>query len=41
MPFDIILSDMELAIATLGEIDGQTVSEEIVDNIFSNFCVGK
>ncbi len=41
MPFDIILSDIELAISTLGEIDGQTVSEEIVDNIFSKFCVGK
>jgi len=41
IPFDIILSDMELAISALGEIGGETVSDEIVDNIFSNFCVGK
>lgn len=41
IPFDIILSDMELAISALGEIGGETVSDEIVENIFSNFCVGK
>lgn len=41
MPFDIILSDIELAISALGEISGMTVSDEIIDNIFENFCVGK
>lgn len=41
IPFDIILSDIELAISSLGEIGGMTVSDEIIDNIFATFCVGK
>ncbi len=40
-PVDLVLGDIELAILTLGEISGMTVSDEIIDNIFSNFCVGK
>lgn len=40
-PFDIILGDIEVAISALGEIGGMTVSDEIIDNIFANFCVGK
>jgi len=40
-PVDLVLGDIELAIVTLGEISGMTVSDEIIDNIFSNFCVGK
>lgn len=41
IPFDIVLTSIELAVSALGEIGGETVSEEIVDNIFSKFCVGK
>jgi len=41
VPGDIVLGDIELAIAALGEINGMTVSDEIIDNIFANFCVGK
>ena len=40
-PADAASSDLELAIGALGEIDGRTVSEEIVADIFSKFCVGK
>lgn len=40
-PVDIVLGDLELIISALGEIDGMTVSDEIIDNIFANFCVGK
>ncbi len=40
-PFDIILGDIEVAISVLGEIGGMTVSDEIIDSIFANFCVGK
>ena len=40
-PPDISLGEIELCIAALGEISGLTVSDEIIDNIFSNFCVGK
>jgi len=38
---DIIITDMEDAVAILGEITGKTVSDEIMENIFSRFCVGK
>jgi len=33
--------DMESALGYLLEADGRGVSEEIVNNIFSHFCVGK
>ena len=38
---DALLCDIEGAIGALGEMTGKTVSEEIIDNIFSRFCVGK
>ncbi len=33
--------DLEQALAALGESDGLQVSEEVVNEIFSHFCVGK
>ncbi len=41
MMLDMIGIDIELAIEALGEIVGLTVSEEIVDKVFHNFCLGK
>ncbi|MBO5099328.1 MAG: hypothetical protein J6C16_04090, partial [Clostridia bacterium] len=41
MPQDIISVDLQLAIEAFGEIIGMTVSQEIVDRIFHNFCLGK
>lgn len=38
---DVIVSDLEEAIAAVGEITGQTVSEQVIHDIFSRFCVGK
>lgn len=38
---DIAGMDLELALSALGELDGRSVSGEIVDAIFHNFCVGK
>ncbi len=38
---DIACLDLELALSSLGEVDGRSVSGEIVDAIFHNFCVGK
>ena len=38
---DVIVSDLEEAIAVVGEITGETVSEQVVHEIFSRFCVGK
>ncbi len=41
MPVDLISIDVQMAVEALGEITGMTVSQEIVDNIFKSFCVGK
>ncbi|HIX90124.1 MAG TPA: tRNA uridine-5-carboxymethylaminomethyl(34) synthesis GTPase MnmE [Candidatus Agathobaculum pullicola] len=38
---DAVVMDAEGAIAALGEITGETVTEAVVSRIFSNFCVGK
>ena len=40
-PADMYLYDLTEALAALGEVDGRTVNEEIVAEIFSRFCVGK
>ena len=38
---DVLLCDVEEAIESLSVMTGKTVSEEIIENIFSRFCVGK
>lgn len=38
---DAVVMDVEGAIAALGEITGETVTEAVVSRIFSDFCVGK
>ena len=41
MPQDLAAMDINMAIDSLGEITGETVSEAIVSAVFKNFCVGK
>ncbi len=41
LPSDVYSSDIELAVSALSELDGRSVSEDIVAGIFSHFCVGK
>ncbi len=41
MPLDACCVDIENAMASVGEIDGRSVSEDVVAKIFSKFCVGK
>ena len=40
-PVDMVEIDLKECFDTLGEIIGATYSEEIIDNLFENFCVGK
>ncbi len=41
MPKDLLYIDLEDAASGLGEITGETVQEEIVNQVFEKFCVGK
>ena len=41
LPPDLLLTDVEDALAALGELTGRTVREDVTDRIFSRFCVGK
>ncbi len=41
LPEDLIAIDIRHAIHYLGEITGEITSDEILDNIFRNFCIGK
>ncbi len=36
-----IVQELELALERLGEITGKVRSEAVIDQIFSNFCIGK
>lgn len=38
---EIISVDLRLALDKLGEITGETTSEDILNHIFQNFCIGK
>ena len=38
---DVAGTDVEIAMAELGQTDGRAVSADIVDSIFHRFCVGK
>ena len=39
--FELIAIDLKEAIDSLGEIIGVSIKEEILDKIFSRFCIGK
>lgn len=41
MAEDFIVIDIRSAWEKLGEITGDTVDEDIIDQIFSQFCIGK
>ena len=38
---DVVLTDCEAALAALSELNGKQVRDDLVDTIFSRFCVGK
>lgn len=41
IPTDLIASDIRQALYHLGTITGEVTNEDILDNIFRNFCIGK
>jgi len=40
-PQDLAALSIEMALDALAEILGKDVSEEVIDRVFRNFCVGK
>ena len=38
---DAVLTDVESALSALGDLTGRTLREDLVQNIFDRFCVGK
>ena len=41
MTADVVLTDCEAALEALGELNGKRVRDDLVETIFSRFCVGK
>ncbi len=41
IPADFVAIDLTSAVNALGEITGETVTEDLLETIFSEFCVGK
>ncbi len=38
---DAVLAELESAVAALGELTGRRISDDVLDKIFADFCVGK
>ena len=41
LPYDLCCTDIEEAMEAISQLDGRSISEDIVGEIFSHFCVGK
>ena len=41
MPLDVCAVDLSDALEALGEITGETMNEQVIDEVFARFCVGK
>ena len=41
MPIDIIAIEITNMLKTLGQITGDNVTEDVIKDIFSKFCLGK
>ena len=41
IPTDLLSTDIKMAIHYIGEITGEVTTDEILNNIFSKFCIGK
>jgi tRNA modification GTPase len=41
MPLEIVSLELREALAGLGEVTGETTPDDILDQIFTRFCIGK
>lgn len=41
LPWEIVAMDLHAGVRALGEITGETTNDEVLDKIFSQFCLGK
>jgi tRNA modification GTPase len=41
MSEELVASDVRLAIQSLGELTGVITTEDVLDYVFGNFCIGK
>jgi len=41
VPVDLVAIDLKAAFAAIGEITGESITEDILDQIFAQFCIGK
>jgi tRNA modification GTPase TrmE len=41
LPLDFVSIDIKEALESIGQITGETVQDDIIDRIFSQFCIGK
>jgi tRNA modification GTPase len=40
-PLDLVAVDLHAAVSAVGEVVGKTTTEDLLDSIFSQFCIGK
>ena len=40
-PLDVVASDLRISVSILDELLGVTTADDILNNIFSTFCIGK
>jgi tRNA modification GTPase len=41
LPIDLMACELHTALAALGEIIGESITDDLLDTIFSTFCIGK
>jgi tRNA modification GTPase len=41
VPLDLVALDLRIAVNAVGEVVGKTTTEDLLDSIFSQFCLGK